>query len=137
MEPQKLKDDGIIEEIKEPTETCAPIVVFPKRNNKVIICVDLTKLNESVKRKNFSLPTTDHLVAKLSGSTVFTKLDCNSGFHQIPLTKESQKLTTFITPFGRFVYKRIPFGISSGPEIFHREMSHLLTGILSVICNMY
>ena len=136
LELQKLKDDGIIEEIKEPTEWCAPIVVVPKTNDKVRICVDLTKLNENVKRENYPLPTTDHLLAKLSGATVFTKLDCNSGFHQIPLAKESQQLTTFITPFGRFVYKRIPFGISSGPEIFHREMSHLLTGIPGVICNI-
>ena len=89
-----------------------------------------------MKRKNFLPPTTDHLLPKLSGATVFTKLDCNSGFHQIPLVKESQQLTTFITPFGRFVYKKIAFGISSGPEIFLREMSHLLTGITGVICNI-
>ena len=100
------------------------------------ICVDLTKLNENVKRKNFPLPTTDHLLAKLSGATVFITRDCNSCFHQIPLAKESQQLTTFITPFGRFVYKRIPFGISSEPEIFHREMSRLLTGRPDVICNL-
>ena len=136
LELQKLKDDGIIEEIKESTEWCAPIVVVPKRNNKVRICVDLTKLNENVKRENFFLPTTDHLLAKLSGATVLTKLDCNSDFHQIPLAKELQQLTTFITPFGRLVYKSIPFEISSGPEIFHREMSHLLTGIPDVVCNI-
>ena len=133
-----MKDKRIIEEIKEPTEWCAPIVVVQKRNDKVSICVDLTKLNENVKRENFPLPTTDRLSAKLSGTTVFTKLDCNSGFHQIPVAKESHQLTTFITSFGSFVivYKRIPFGISSGPEIFHREMSHLLIGIPGVIYNI-
>ena len=122
LELLNLKDGGIIEEIKEPTEWCAPIAVVPKRNNKVRICVDLTKLNENVKREKFAIPTTDLLLAKLSGATVFTKLDCNIGFHQYPWQKNhsSRQLLSLL------VNKTIPFGISSGPEIFHREMSHLL-----------
>lgn len=51
------------------------------------------------------------------------------------LHEDSQKLTTFITPFGRYCYKRLPFEISSGPEIFHREMTHILSGIPGVICD--
>ena len=51
------------------------------------------KLSESVCRETFPLPTTDHLLAQLDGATVFTKLDCDSGFHQIPLHPESQELT--------------------------------------------
>ena len=45
------------------------------------------------------------------------------------------KLTTFITPFGKYCYERLPFGISSGPEIFHREMTQILSGIPGVICD--
>ena len=97
---------------------------------------DFSKLNESVKRENVSLPSTDQLLAELDGATVFTKLDCNSGFHQIALHEDSQELTTFITPEGRFCYLRLPFGISSGPEIFHREMSHIVSGIPGVICDI-
>ncbi|UYV64962.1 K02A2.6-like, partial [Cordylochernes scorpioides] len=64
------------------------------------------------------------------------KLDANSGFWQFGLAKESQKLTTFITPFGRFFFKRIPFGITSAPEIFQRKMTQLLGKIEGVVCFM-
>ena len=135
-ELKRLEEQDIIRPVHTPTDWCAPIVAVPKSNDRVRLCVDLTKLNESVKRENFPLPTTDNLLAEISGAKFFSKLDCNSGFHQIPLAEESQELTTFITPFGRFCYKRMPFGISSGPEIFHREMVHILSGIPGVICDI-
>ena len=59
-----------------------------------------------------------------------------SGFYQIQLDEHSQELTTFITPYGHFCFKRLPFGISSGPEVFHREMTHILSGIPGVICDI-
>ena len=135
-ELKSLQDKDIIRPVTTPTDWCAPIVAVPKPSGKIRLCVDYTKLNESVRRENFPLPTTDELLAQLDGATVFTKLDCNQGFHQIPLSVESQELTTFITPFGRFCYQRLPFGISSGPEIFHREMTHILAGIQGVICDI-
>uniref|UniRef100_A0A8C1MGR5 Gypsy retrotransposon integrase-like protein 1 n=1 Tax=Cyprinus carpio TaxID=7962 RepID=A0A8C1MGR5_CYPCA len=57
---------------------------------------------------------------------MFSLLDAASRFWQIPLEKESAKFTTFITPFGRYFFHRLPFGISSAPEIFQREMNNLL-----------
>ena len=135
-ELKKLEELDIIRPVETPTDWCAPIVAVPKANGKVRLCIDFTKLNESVRRENFPLPTTDQLLAQLDGATVFTKLDCNSGFHQIPLHPDSQELTTFITPFGRYCYKRLPFGISSGPEVFHREMTCILEGIPGVICDI-
>ena len=135
-ELQRLEDADIIRPITTPTDWCAPIVVVPKSNGKIRLCIDFTKLNESVKRENYPLPTTDQLLAQLDGATLFTKLDCVNGFHQIELDEKSQELTTFITPFGRYCYKRMPFGISSGPEVFHREMSHLLSGIQGVIVDI-
>ena len=62
-------------------------------------CVDLTKLNESVMREKHDLPSVDQTLGRLAGSKVFTKLDANSGFWQIPQAPTSQELTTFITPF--------------------------------------
>ena len=135
-ELKKLEELDIIRPVETPTDWCAPIVAVPKANGKVRLCIDFTKLNESVRRENFPLPTTDQLLAQLDGATVFTKLDCNSGFHQIPLHPDSQELTTFITPFGRYCYKRLPFGISSGPEVFHWEMTCMLEGIPGVICDI-
>ena len=80
------------------------------------------------------IPTVDEIVHQLRGSSVFSKLDAASGFWQIPLDPETVKLTTFITPFGRYFMKRLPFGISSAPEIFQRTMTELLRGTDGVIC---
>ena len=78
----------------------------------------------------------DESLAMLGESRVFTKLDANSGFWQIPLDEDSKLLTTFVTPFGRFCFNRLPFGISSAPEIFQRTMSDILEGLDGVICRM-
>lgn len=60
---------------------------------------------------------------------MFSSLDAASGFWQIPLDEASQKLTTFITPFARYCFKRLPFGITSAPEIFQRKMTEMLAGL--------
>ena len=132
-EQKKLEEQDITHPVETPTDWCAPTVAVPKPNGKVRLCIDFTKLNDSVRREHFLLPTTDQLLAQLDYATVFTKLDCNSGFHPLPLHLDSQELTTFITPFGRYCYKRLLFGISSGPEVFHREMTCILEGIPGVI----
>ena len=67
---------------------------------------------------------------------MFSKLDANCGYWQMELHEDSQKLTTFITPFGRYYCKRLPFGISSAPEIFQREMQKVLVGLEGVVCQM-
>ena len=74
--------------------------MVPKKNGSVRICVDLKPLNSSVLREIHPLPTVEDILAQLSGAKVFSKLDANSGFWQIPLTEESRLLTTFITPYG-------------------------------------
>ena len=82
---------------------------LPKSNGKVRICVDLTRLNQSVRRERHLMPAVDQTLAQLAGAKVFTKQDANSGFWQIPLSPESAPLTTFMTPFGRFCFHRLPF----------------------------
>ena len=86
------------------------------QKQKVRICVDLTKLNESVQREKHDLPSVDQTLGRLAGAKVFTKLDANSGFWQIPLSPSSEERTTFITLFGRYCFRRLPFGITSAPE---------------------
>ena len=65
----------------------------------------------------------------MNGSAVFTSLDAASGYWQMPLDENSSKLTTFITPFGRYRFTRVPFGISIASEIYQREMSRILRGL--------
>lgn len=135
-ELDRMEQSGVITKVNEPTEWCSGMVVVPKANDKVRICVDLTKLNESVKRERHPLPAVDQTLAQLAGARVFTKLDANSGFWQIPLHPASSLLTTFITPFGRYRFNRLPFGISSAPEHFQRRMSEALVGLAGTVCMM-
>jgi hypothetical protein len=94
QELQKLQQAGVIKRVDEPTPWCAPIVVIPKKTSGIRLCVDMTRLNDAVLREQYTLPVIDQLLARLAGATVFSKLDCNSGFYQIPLSSESQLLTT-------------------------------------------
>ena len=75
------------------------MVVIPKKSGDVRICVDFRPLNESVERETHSLPTAEETLAQLAGAIVFSKLDPNCRFWQIPLDEQSQPLTTLITPF--------------------------------------
>ena len=135
-ELNRMEEQRVIKRVTEPTDWCAGIVVVPKADGRVRTCVDLTKLNESVMRERHQLPAVDQTLAKLAGGKVFSKLDANSGFWQIPLSPESAPLTTFITPFGRFCFQRLPFGIASAPEHFQRRMEEILMDIPGVVCQM-
>ena len=117
-ELQRMEALGVISKIEEPTQWCSPMVVVPKQNGTVRICVDLTKLNESVQRERLLLPSVEQTLAQISGAKYFSKLDANSGFWQIQLAHESSKLTTFITPFGRFAFNRFDVWYNLRPRIF-------------------
>lgn len=136
-ELDRLQDLGVISPVTTPTEWCAPIVVVPKANGKdVRVCVDLTKLNRAVLRPRHILPSVDYVLGQIGQAKVFSKLDANSGFHQVVLTEESKLYTTFITPFGRFAYNRLPFGITSAPEFYQQQVSQILAGLEGTVCLM-
>jgi predicted aspartyl protease len=135
-ELHRMERMGVIQKIEEPTDWCAPCIVVPKKDGKIRVCIDFTQLNKAVRRAYHPLPATDETIADLGRSRVFSKLDANCGYWQLRLDESSQKLTTFITPFGRYFCKRLPFGISSAPEIFQREMQKALEGIEGVLCQM-
>ena len=130
----RMEEIGVISPVIEPTDWCAGMLVVPKNNGSVRICVDMTKLNENVKRERHLLPSVEQTLGQLGGARVFTKLDANSGFWQIPLDTKSSLLTTFITPFGRFRFNHLPFGITSAPEHFQHRMSTILSGLGGVVC---
>ena len=127
---------GVISKIDQPTEWCAGMVVVPKKSGDVRICVDLKALNDNVIREIHPMPKVDETLSHLAGATIFTKLDANSGFWQIPLARKSRPLTTFVTPFGRYCFNKLPFGITSAPEIFQKRMNRILEGLKGVICHM-
>ena len=127
---------GVISKIDIPTQWCSGMVVAAKKNGDVCICVDFQPLNKWVLREVHPLPKVDETVAQLSGAKLFSKLDANMGFWQIPLTESSKPLTTFITPFGRYYFHKLPFGICSAPEHFQKRMNRILLGVNGVLCQM-
>ncbi|KAL5460200.1 hypothetical protein EMCRGX_G033628 [Ephydatia muelleri] len=132
----RMESLGVITKVEGPSEWCCAMVVVPKKDNTVHICVDLKPLNENVQRENFPLPKVDETLPQLAEATAFSKIDANSGFWQIPLAKESHLLPTFITPFGRYCFTKLPFGISSAPELFQRRMDGILSGLDGILCHM-
>lgn len=131
-----MERKGIISKVNEPTPWCAGMMAVPKKSGTVCICVDLKRLNQCVMQEVYPLPKVDETLAQLSGATIFTRLDANSGFWQIPLSPDSRLLTTFVILFGCYCFNKLPFGISSAPEHFQRRMSRILSGLAGVVCQM-
>ena len=135
-ELKRMEAMGVIEKIETPTEWCSPCIVVPKKNDSIRVCIDFTKLNKAITREYHPLPTTEETLSQLGAASHFTKLDANSGYWQLRLDESAYHLTTFITPFGRYFCKRLPFGICSAPEIYQREMQKALVGLEGVTCQM-
>ena len=132
----RMETLGVISKVEKPTSWCAAMVVVPKKSGSVRICVDFRPLNESVLREVHPIPKVDETLGQLAGAAVFSKLDANCGFWQIPLEEHSRDYTTFITPFGRFRFNKLPFGIASAPEHFQRRMNQMLAGLEGVLIHM-
>lgn len=128
-----MEAQGVIRRVDKPTAWCSGLVVVPKSSGGYRLCVDLTKLNQVIERERYVLPTVNQILGQLGEAKVFSKLDATSSFHQIKLSDASEELTTFITPFGRYCYRRLPFGLASAPEYFQRQMSRVLEGLPGVV----
>ena len=133
-ELDQMEGLGVISKVEIHTPWCAGMVVAQKPNEAIRICVNLKPLNKCVLREVYPLPRVDEILAQLAGSRVFRKLDANSGFWQIPLAPSSRLLTTFVTPFGRYHFNKLPFGISSAPELFQKRMNDFLCGLKGTLC---
>lgn len=118
---EQLEKNGVIAQVDKATDWVNSLVIVEKKNGKLRLCLDPRDLNKAVKREHFKIPTITDITARLSGKKVFTILDEKDGYHQVELDDESSYLCTFQTPFGRFRYKRLPFGISSASEVFQKK----------------
>ena len=128
-EQKRMERMGIITKVEQPTKWVNPIVVVKKPNGDVRICLDSVKLNKSIQREHYPLKTVEKVAASLGDAKIFTTLDVTSGFYQIKLAEKSTWLTTFNTPFGRYKFERLPFGIVSAPEVFQRTMAQMFEDI--------
>lgn len=125
-ELERLETGKIIKKVSKPTDWVNPIVIVNKPNGKLRLCLDPVDLNKAIKREYYQMPTLDEIASKLTGATVFSTLDANQGFYQIPLATNSQDLCTFATPFGRYQFLRLPYGITSASEVFQKTFKQLL-----------
>ncbi|XP_030854482.1 uncharacterized protein K02A2.6-like [Strongylocentrotus purpuratus] len=135
----KLKDEldkmermDVITRVDEPTDWVSSLVVVMKKNGQLRVCLDPRDLNRAIKREHYQLPSRAEITAHFAGAKYFSKLDASSGFWQIQLDDESSKLCTFITPYGRYKFLRLPFGICSAPEVYHKIVHQLFAHIPGV-----
>ena len=108
-----------------------PVVTPKKGTDRIRMHVDLSHFNKYVLQEGYQSLTPAQTVADIAANEakIFTVLDALKGYHQYPLDQESQMLTTFITPFGRFKYLRAPYGICSISEHYNRRMAEAFTGL--------
>ncbi|XP_070000274.1 uncharacterized protein [Penaeus vannamei] len=125
-----MVSQNIIEPVgDEPCEWCHPLVVVPKPKGGVRLTVDLSRLNKQVVRTAHPSPTPYDAVRQITqDACFFSTLDATMGYWQIPLSQNVQHLTTFITPWGRYRFKRSPMGFVSSGE-FCRRGDIALSGI--------
>jgi hypothetical protein len=118
-EVQRLLDANVIREVMY-SEWLANVVLVPKKNEKMRMCIDFTDLNKACKKGPFPLPRIDASVDKVAGCQIFSLLDYFLGYHQIWLKKEDEEKTSFTTPFGTYCYTRIPEGLKNTRATFAR-----------------
>ena len=113
----EMEKQEILSKVGEPTDwvNCA---VYVKKPGKFRVCLDPKELNRCIKISKFRMPTMEDITSKLGKVKVFTILDAKDGYLQVKLDEESAKMTTFHTPFGRYKWLRMPFGLSSAAEQF-------------------
>ena len=128
-ELERLTRDGIITPVARPTAWISALLVVMKPDGRVRICIDPKPLNKALKRNHYPLPVIDDFVADLKDAKIFSTVDAKDGFWHVSLDEESSYLTTFETPFGKFRWNRLPFGISVAPEEFQRRLNDALTGL--------
>ena len=126
-----MEQRDIIAKVTEPTDWISSMVVV-KKPNKLRICIDPKDLNAAIKKPRFQMPTIDEMLPRLQNAKIFSVLDAKEGFYHIKLDKQSSMLTTFWTPFGRYRWLRMPFGISSAPEEYQRRQQEILEGLKGV-----
>ena len=125
---EEMEKRGIIKKVEEPTQWVNSLVVETKPNGDLRVCLDPSDLNKAIVREYHPIPVIDDIVPELKDSDLFTKLDLKDGYWHIRLTEESSFLTTFATPFGRYRYDRLPFGLCVSQDIFQFKVDETYGG---------
>ena len=116
-ELQRLVDTGMIVPVDEPTDWVSQMSVAEKKSG-IRICIDPRPLNKALKREHYKLPVLEDILPELSQACKFSVCDLKAGYLHCELDHPSSLLTTFATPFGRYRWCRLPFGLTVSSEIF-------------------
>jgi len=128
-ELSNLVRQGIVEESNSPW--ASPIVMVPKADGTLRLCTDLRKVNSVTVPDPFPLPRIEDLLDRIGKSKYLTKLDMTRGYWQVPLDDVSAPISAFVTPYGHFQWRYMPFGLRDAPATFSRLVSKLLMGLES------
>ena len=139
QEPLKKNLDWMVEidvikKQQEATPWVSNVLCTPKPNGDIRICLNPKPLNQAVRRPHHFAPTMDDVLQKLHGCKYFSTLDQSSGYWNIEVHPDSVHLLTFNTPFGRYAYKRLPFGLVSSQDVFQRAVDETFGDIPDVYC---
>ena len=131
-ELDRMERLGVIVPVNEHTEWASSLVIVEKPGGKLRVCMDPKDLNKAIKRQNLELPTTEEILDKMAGSKYFTKLDASNAYWQMKVDEETSKLLVFNSPYGRYRYLRVPYGIRSASEMCQQEISKIINGTESM-----
>lgn len=131
-EIQKMIDMDIIEPSESPY--ASSVVVAKKSDGSNRICIDFRKLNKVTVFDAEPMPDPEEMMAKISQSRYFSKIDLCKGYWQIPMRPQDRDLTSFLSPDGLFRFKVMPFGMSNSPATFNRLMRKVLKGLQYTVC---
>ena len=123
-EIQKQLIVGFLSVVEYP-DWLANVVPVPKKDGKVRVCVDFRDLNKTSPKDDFPLPHMDLLVDSTAGHPMFSFMDGFSRYNQILMASEDMEKTAFITEWGTYCYRVMPFGLKNAGATYQRAATTL------------
>ena len=117
---------GVTTHVDQPTDWMSSITYIQKANGGLCLCLDPHDLNEAIHHDHHKTPTVEEIAHEFMHSCYFTKLDACHGYWSIILDQESSLLTTYDSPFGRYHFLHLPFGLVCSQDIFQKKMDQIL-----------
>ncbi|GJT26380.1 putative reverse transcriptase domain-containing protein [Tanacetum coccineum] len=120
---KELSDKGFIRPSSSPWG--APVLFVKKKDKSIRMCIDYQELNKLTVKNRYPLPRIDDLFDQLQGSSVYSKIDLRSGYHQLRVREEDIPKTAFRTRYGHYEFQVMPFGLTNAPAIFMDLMNRV------------